>query len=190
MRSHLRLGLLAFAWLSVLTGIVYPLVVTAIAHVLFAGRASGSLLRRDGVVVGSELLGQPFRSPGYFWGRPSATSPFPFNASASGASNLGPTNPALVDAVTGRVHALREADPTNDAPAPVDLVTTSGSGLDPDVSPAAAYYQVGRVARARAIPLERVRQLVDDAVVAPTFGLLGEARVNVVRLNLALDAMR
>ncbi len=176
--------LLAF---SLLTGLLYPLVITGVAQVLFPQQANGSLIRDHGKVVGSALIGQAFDAPGYFWSRPSVTAPYPYNAGSSGASNLGPLNPALHDAVAARIKALREADPGNTAPVPVDLVTSSGSGLDPHITPAAAYFQVGRVARARGLPAGAVRELVRRQVEAPTFGVLGEARVNVLLLNRALD---
>jgi len=174
--------------LTALTGIVYPLVVTGIAQVLFPRQANGSFIMKDGKPVASELIGQPFDDPKYFWGRPSATSPFPYNAAASSGSNLGPTNPTLKKAVQERIDALHAADPGNTAPIPVDLVTASGSGLDPDISPAAALYQVPRVARARGLGQDAVRNLVEQNVEGRQFGFLGEPRVNVLKLNLALDA--
>ncbi|MFN8424309.1 MAG: potassium-transporting ATPase subunit KdpC [Anaerolineae bacterium] len=173
--------------LTALTGAVYPAVVTAIAHVVFPARANGSLVRAaDGRVVGSRLVGQAFEDPRYFWGRPSATGGHPYNAAASGGSNLGPTNPALTDAVQARVDALKAADPDNTAPIPVDLVTASGSGLDPDISPAAAAWQVGRVARSRGMPASAVSALVARQTEGRFLGLFGEPRVNVLQLNLAL----
>ena len=173
--------------LSVLTGIIYPLVVTGVARVAFPRAASGSVIVVDGKAVGSELIGQPFDDPRYFWSRPSATSSQPYNAGASSGSNLGPRNPALADAVKDRIKALRDADPDNKALVPVDLVTASGSGLDPDISIAAALYQVHRVAKARGVPDDMVRALVDANTLGRTFGILGEPRVNVLALNLALD---
>ena len=173
--------------LSVLTGVIYPFVVTGIARVAFPNAASGSLIVVDGKAVGSSLIGQPFDDHKYFWGRPSATSPQPYNAAASSGSNQGPRNPALADAVKERIKALRDADPDNNAPVPVDLVTASGSGLDPHISVAAAYYQLSRVAKARAMPEEKVRALADASTSGRTFGVLGEPRVNVLSLNLALD---
>jgi K+-transporting ATPase ATPase C chain len=186
---HCRSALGVFICLTLITGLVYPLIVTGLAQAWFPRQADGSLIFRDDKAVGSALIGQPFDDPKYFWSRPSATAPFPYNAASSGGSNLGPTNPALVAAVKARVAALRAADPENTAPVPVDLVTASASGLDPDISPAAADYQVGRVARVRRLPLEIVRKLVAEHIEARQFGILGEQRVNVLRLNLALDAM-
>jgi len=175
--------------LTLITGVAYPLAVTGAARALFPQQAGGSLVVADGQVVGSTLIGQPFDDPRYFWGRPSATGPFACNAGASTGSNLGPSNPALLDAVRGRVAALRAADPGQTGPVPVDLVTASGSGLDPEISPAAALYQVGRVARARGLPEGRVRALVELYNTGRTLGLLGEPRVNVLRLNMALDGL-
>jgi len=189
MASMIRPALTLLGLFTVLTGFVYPAIVTGIAQVAFAKQANGSLIRKDGQVIGSELIGQFFDEPGSFWSRPSATAPTPYNAGASTGSNLGPLNPALRDAVTQRVKALREADPGNNAPVPIDLVTTSGSGLDPHISPAAAYYQVARVARVRGLDPSRVRQLVDAHVEGRAFGLLGEPCVNVLELNLALNAL-
>ena len=173
--------------LSVLTGVLYPLVTWGIAQMVFPGAANGSLIEQEGKHVGSALIGQPFDAPKYFWSRPSATSPYPYNGAASSGSNLGPRNPALADAVAGRVKALRDADPGNAAAVPADLVTASASGLDPDISVAAAEYQVARVAKARAMPVDSVRALVAQNTEGRSFGVLGEPRVNVVRLNLALD---
>ena len=189
MKNILRPALVLFLVLTLLTGVAYPLAVTGAAKLLFAHQAAGSLILRDGKPVGSSLIGQNFTDTGHFWGRPSATSPMPYNASASGGSNLGPMNPALADAVKGRIDALRAADPGNMSPVPVDLVTASASGLDPHISPAAARYQAARVARVRHLPLEKVEQLVAQETEMPWLGLLGEARVQVLRLNLALDAL-
>jgi K+-transporting ATPase ATPase C chain len=183
----LRPVLVLFALLTALTGLVYPLVVTGIGKVAFPNQVSGSLVMRDGKAVGSALISQSFQDPKYFWGRLSATSPMPNNAAASGGSNFSATNPALLDAVKGRIAALKAADPGNRLPIPVDLVSASGSGLDPDISPAAALYQVGRVARARHMDPIKIRQAVLGAVEAPQWWILGEARVNVLLLNLALD---
>ena len=190
MKTILRPALVLFFILTLLTGVAYPLLVTGAAQLLFPDQAGGSLILRDGKPVGSSLIGQNFTDPGYFWGRPSATGPMPYNASASGGSNQGPLNPALVDAVKGRIDALRAADPGNAGPVPVDLVTASASGLDPHISPAAARYQAARVARVRGLPLEKVQQLVTQETETPLFGLLGEPRVHVLRLNLALDALK
>jgi K+-transporting ATPase ATPase C chain len=187
MRSLLRPALVLFALFSVLTGLAYPAAITAVAKLLFPAQSQGSLVLDGDRAVGSERVGQPFSDPGYFWGRPSATAPFANNAAASTGSNQGPMNPALRDAVTARVAALREADPGNDAPVPVDLVTASGSGLDPHVSPAAALYQVTRVARTRGLDAAAVRALVERHTEARSLGVLGEPRVNVLLLNLDLD---
>jgi len=186
-RNLLRPLLVLFTGLSVLTGLLYPWAVSGIGAVLFPAQSQGSLLMRDGVTVGSRLIAQSFREPRYFWGRLSATAPMPNNGSASGGSNFGPLNPALIEAVKGRIDALRAADPFNRSPIPVDLVTASASGLDPDISPAAALYQVPRVAAARHLDPGVVRRLTLDHVDPPQWGLFGEARVNVLMLNLALD---
>jgi K+-transporting ATPase ATPase C chain len=182
--------LLLFVLLTVLTGLVYPGLVTLVARVLFPEQAEGSVIVVDGQAVGSSLIGQPTTSPRYFHGRPSATGRVPYDAAASAASNLGPLNPALADAVVARTAALRAEDPDNAAPIPVDLVTASGSGLDPHISPAAAQWQVARVARVRALPEATVQQLVASCTEGRTFGLLGESRVNVLQLNLALDQLQ
>ena len=177
--------------MTALTGVAYPLLVTGAAQLAFPRQANGSLLHREGQVVGSELIGQAFAAPGLFWSRPSATGPAPYNAAASTGSNLGPTNPALTEAVRARVQALVAGeDGGAAAPVPVDLVTASGSGLDPHISPAAALWQVARVARARGLDPGRVRALVQAHVEGRTFGVLGEPRVNVLRLNLALESLR
>ena len=187
MFAHVRAAIVSLVLLSAVTGIAYPAVVTIIAQVVFPHQANGSLIVKDGKVVGSELIGQPFDDPKYFWGRPSATSPFGYNAGSSSGPNQSPTNPDLIKAVQARVDALRAADPANTAPVPVDLVTASGSGLDPHISPAAALYQVQRVAKARKMDAGAVRQLVEQHTEGRTFGVLGERRVNVLALNLALD---
>lgn len=186
--SELRPALVVFALLTLLTGIAYPLIVTSVGQVAFHGQVNGSIIRSGDRAVGSRLLGQPFSDPKYLWSRPSATGPHPYNGAVSSGSNQGPINPALETAVRDRVAALRAADPTNTAPVPVDLVTASGSGLDPHISPAAAEYQIGRVARARKMTEADVRKLVEAATEGRTFGILGEPRVNVLELNLALDA--
>lgn len=188
--SILRPALAFFAVLTLVTGLAYPLLVTGVAQTVFPSQAAGSIVMQGGKPVGSSLIGQNFADPKNFWGRPSATSPQPYNAAASSGSNQGPLNPALTDAVKGRIEALRAADPGNKAAVPVDLVTASASGLDPHISPAAARYQAGRVARARGLPLDKVQALVDQQVETPLLGLLGEPRVNVLQLNLALQALR
>ena len=185
--SELRPALVVFGLLTLLTGIVYPLVVTGVGQAAFHGQVNGSILQSGDRAVGSRLLGQPFSDPKYFWSRPSATGPQPYNGAVSSGSNQGPINPALETAVRDRVAALRAADPSNTAPVPVDLVTASGSGLDPHISPAAAEYQVPRVARIRKMTEADVRKLVAAATDGRTFGILGEPRVNVLELNLALD---
>lgn len=190
MKNILRPTLVLFLVLTLLTGVAYPLVVTGVAKTLFPEQAAGSLVSREGKVVGSALIGQNFSDPKHFWGRPSATGPMPYNASASSGSNQGPLNPALVDAVKGRVEALRAVDPGNTAAVPVDLVTASASGLDPHISPAAARYQVGRIAKLRGLRADNVQALVDAQTEKPWLGVLGESQVNVLRLNLALDALR
>ena len=189
MFRQVRSALLMFLALTLITGVAYPLLVTVAAQAIFPWQANGSLIICDGNSVGSALIGQSFDEPKYFWGRPSATTPMPYNAASSGGSNLGPTNPDLTKAVGQRIAALRKADPGNDAPIPVDLVTSSASGLDPHISPAAAEYQVGRVAKARGLDAQIVRQLVARHTEQRTLGLLGEPRVNVVELNLDLDGV-
>jgi len=184
----IRQSIVMLALLTLVTGVAYPLLATGLAQLLFPHAANGSLIERDGKTMGSELIGQAFSDPKYFWSRPSATAPFPDNSAASSGSNLGPTNPALADTIKQRVEALRAADPGNTAPVPVDLVTASGSGLDPHISPAAAEYQVARVARVRGVPTTDIRKRIVDATEGRTFGILGEPRVNVLRLNLALDS--
>lgn len=186
--SELRPALIVFALLTLLTGVIYPLAMTGIGQVAFNNQVNGSQIRQGGRIVGSRLLGQPFTSPKYFWSRPSATLPQPYNGAVSGGSNLGPTNPALESAVRDRIAALRAADPGNDASVPVDLVTASASGLDPHISPAAAELQVPRVARERNVGEDHIRKLVQQATQGRTLGIFGEPRVNVLELNLLLDA--
>jgi K+-transporting ATPase ATPase C chain len=188
MRSEIRPALLMLVVMTVITGVVYPLVVTGIAQLAFPHQANGSLITRNGVVVGSSWIGQEFSDPKYFWGRLSATSP-PYNASASSGSNLGPTNPALFRAVTARIAALRSADSTATLPVPVDLVTASGSGLDPHISLAAAEYQAPRVAKARRLSIDAVRARIAEHTTGRFLGVIGEPVVNVLELNLALDDM-
>ena len=190
MKFILRPALVLFALLTLVCGVLYPYAVTGIGSLAFASQAEGSLVVRNGQPVGSSLIGQAFSSPKYFWGRPSATSPMPNNATASGGSNLGPLNPALVDAVKGRIDALKAVDPANSAPIPIDLVTASASGLDPEISVAAAYYQAGRIARERKLTLDGVRSMIDQHKESQYFGFFGEPRVNVLTLNLALDQQR
>jgi K+-transporting ATPase ATPase C chain len=190
MLTYLKPAALMFMVWTALTGIVYPSLVTGLGQLLFPWQANGSLMERYGKPLGSRLIGQAFADPKYFWGRSSATLPFPYNAGASSGSNQGPTNPALIDAVKSRVQALRRADPDNHAPIPVDLVTASASGLDPHISPASAQYQISRVARARHLSEETIWQLVARYTEGRQFGLLGEPRVNVLRLNLALDGLK
>ena len=189
MFKQLRPVFMVFLLLTLVTGVVYPLIVTGVAQLIFPEKANGSLIGREGGVSGSALIGQPFDDPKYFWGRLSATPDFPYNSASSSGSNLGPSNPALADAVKGRVEALQKADPENKAPIPIDLVTASGSGLDPQISPAAAIYQASRVARLRGLSAERVAALVKDATEGRQWGFLGEPRVNVLKLNLALDRL-
>ena len=190
MKEQIRPALTLLLLLTVLTGVAYPLAVTGFAHLFFQDQANGSVITREGKVIGSTLIGQYFDKPEYFWSRPSATAPFAYNAEASGGSNLGPTNPALIEAVNARVATLRAADPVNDLAIPVDLVTASGSGLDPHISPAAAFYQLGRVARARGIEESVLRDLVAQHTQGRQLGVLGEPRVHVLLLNLALDERR
>ena len=190
MRSELRPALFLLVALHVLTGLVYPLVVTGVAQAVWPGKANGSIITVDGQPRGSALIGQPFSAPAYFWSRPSATSPMPYDGSASTGSNLGPTNPALLDLVRDRAAALRAADPRARGPIPADLVTASGSGLDPDISVAAALYQVPRVAAARRLAPAEVTTLVREHAKGRVLGLLGEPRVGVLELNLALDRLK
>jgi len=187
MKTLLRPAISLFVLLTVVTGLVYPLAVTLIARVAFPEAASGSLIVKDGKAVGARLIGQSFTAPGYFWGRPSATAPQPYNAAASGGSNLGPLNPALIEAVKGRIATLKAADPGNALPIPADLFTASASGLDPQISPAAADYQVERVARARQLDPAIVKAMVEKYTEQRQWGIFGEPRINVLELNLALD---
>jgi len=189
MNAIIRPALVLFASLTVVCSVLYPAVVTGIGRVAFAGQVAGSLVQADGKVVGSSLIGQSFTAPRYFWGRPSATSPMADNGAGSSGSNLGPLNPALADAVKGRIADLKAADPANPLAVPVDLVTASASGLDPDISPAAANYQAARVARARQLPLNVVQAIIDHHSQPQLFGFFGEPRVNVLAMNLALDAV-
>jgi K+-transporting ATPase ATPase C chain len=186
---HARQATVLLVIMMALTGIVYPLFITGVGQAFFHHKANGSLIVRNGQVAGSSLIGQPFSDPRYFWSRPSATTPYPYDGGASTGSNLGPTNPALLKAITDRIAALRAADPGNTAPVPIDLVTASGSGLDPDISPAAAEYQVARVARVRGLSAGVVQKLVAQYTEGRQLGFLGEPRVNVLGLNLALDAL-
>ena len=188
MRTEIRPALVTLLVLTVITGIVYPLAVTGVSQLVFPHQANGSLIRRGNLTVGSSWIGQPFSAPKYFWGRLSATSP-PYNAGASSGSNLGPLNPALVDAARARIDALRAADPEATGPVPVDLVTASGSGLDPHISPAAAEYQAARVAKARGIAVEEVRRQIAAHTTGRFLSLIGEPVVNVLELNLAMDAL-
>jgi len=183
----MRPVLISLIVFTILTGIIYPLAVTGIAQLFFPAQANGSIILKDGKPVGSALIGQPFDHPKYFWGRPSATAPFPYNAAASSGSNLAQSNPALLEQAKGRIAALRDADPEAPESVPVDLVTASGSGLDPQISPAAAAYQINRVARARGLDVAKVRTLVAHYTEGRQFGILGEPRINVLKLNLALD---
>jgi K+-transporting ATPase ATPase C chain len=185
-----RPTLVIFVALTLLTGVIYPLAVSGVAWVLFPSPAHGNLIIRDANVIGSRLIGQPFDDDKYFWSRPSATGPYPYNGGVSSGSNLGPINPALLDAVKQRISDAKSKHPDQQGDVPIDLVTASGSGLDPHISPAAAYYQVGRIARVRNLTEDKVRALVGDHVEGRTLGLLGEPRVNVLLLNLALDELK
>ena len=187
MKKLLRPAVSLFVLLSFITGVVYPLATTGIARVIFPHQAAGSIIILNGKAVGSSLIGQNFTDPKYFWGRPSATAPQPYNGTASGGSNLGPLNPALTDAVKSRIDALKAADPANTMPIPADLVTDSGSGLDPHISLEAAEYQAPRIAKARGIPIEKVNELIVQHTIGRQWGIFGEPRVNVLELNLALD---
>jgi potassium-transporting ATPase KdpC subunit len=188
--KSLRTSVITIVLFTVLTGFIYPLIVTGISQIIFPGRANGSMITKGERAIGSELIGQPFSSPKYFWSRPSATTPYAYNAAASTGSNYGPLNPALLDATGKRVKELRDADPQNSNPVPVDLVTASGSGLDPHISVAAALYQVPRVARSRSVSEGVVKSLVNQHTEGRTLGILGEPRVNVLKLNIALDEMK
>jgi K+-transporting ATPase ATPase C chain len=190
MLGQIRPAIVSLALFTILTGLAYPLIVTGIAQTLLPSQANGSLMVRNGKAIGSVLIGQPFDDPKYFWGRLSATTPFAYNAAASSGSNLGPTNEALLKTVQSRVDVLRAADPGNEAPIPVDLVTASASGLDPQISAAAALYQVRRVARTRGLDNDTIRRLVEQHTEDRQFAILGEPRVNVLNLNLALDALK
>jgi K+-transporting ATPase ATPase C chain len=190
MKTLLRPALTLLVLLSAITGVVYPLLVTGIGKTVFPHAAGGSLILKDGKPVGSELIGQNFSDPKYFWGRPSATSPQPYNGTASGGSNQGPLNPALTDAVKGRIDAIKAVDPDNKLPLPTDLVSASASGLDPHISPAAANYQIERVSRARQVSASQVAALIEANTEGRQWGIFGEARVNVLRLNLALDELK
>lgn len=190
MKNLIRPVLVLFVALTVIAGLVYPLVVTAVGHVVFPQQASGSLIEQDGKVVGSAVIGQQFDAPYYFWGRLSATTPNPYNAQNSGGSNIGPTNPALADEVKGRIDALKAAGTDMSQPVPADLVTSSASGLDPEITPAAAAYQAARVAKERGLTLDQVNELVGRNTSGRQFGIFGEARVNVLKLNLALDDLK
>ncbi len=189
MTSIVRPALVLFVALTVVTGVAYPLAVTGIAKAVFPSQAAGSLIEKDGKTVGSVLIGQSFSDPRNFWGRPSATSPMANNAANSGGSNQGPLNPALIDAVKGRIAALKAADPDNKAPIPVDLVTASASGIDPHISVAGANYQAARVAAARKLPVAQVQTLIEQSTEGQLLGFIGEPRVNVLKLNLALAAL-
>ncbi|MGC3964758.1 MAG: potassium-transporting ATPase subunit KdpC [Rhodocyclaceae bacterium] len=188
--EELRPAVSVFILLTLVTGVLYPAGITAIAQTIFPKQANGSVIERDGKVVGSSLIGQSFSDTRYLWGRPSATAPQPYNGLASSGSNLGPLNPVLAETVAARIEALRKANPTQQGPVPQELVTASASGLDPHISPAAAHWQVPRIASARGLPAERVAAIIDAETERPTLGLFGEARVNVLRVNLALDDMK
>jgi potassium-transporting ATPase KdpC subunit len=190
MRRQLKIALIFLGLFTLITGIIYPLVVTGIADIFFRRQAEGSLIQENGSAVGSALIGQPFSDPKYFWGRLSATVPFPYNAASSAGSNYGPSNPLLLDAVQARIEALATIDPDNKQPVPVDLVTYSASGLDPDISVAAANYQINRVARYRGLSVNQVSNLVKRFTKGRQFGILGEPRVNVLQLNRSLDALQ
>lgn len=188
--NQIKTALILLLLLTVLTGLIYPLAVTALAQLFFLSEANGSLIKQNGQTIGSRLIGQSFTSAAYFWGRPSATTPYPYNGNASSGSNLGPSNPALLNTVKGRIAQLQQADPQNNQAIPVDLVTASGSGLDPEISPFAAQYQVPRIAKVRQIPETEVYALINQHSKNRTWALLGEPRINVLELNIALDHLR
>ena len=190
MKETLRPAITLFLGLTIITGAIYPLVTTAIGKTLFPSQVQGSLVKQGDIIVGSTLIGQNFTDAKYFWGRPSATGPYPNNAAASSGSNLGPLNPALMEAIKGRLAALKQSDSDNVLPVPVDLVTASASGLDPEISPAAANYQINRVAKARGLQADQVVAVVQTNTQARQLGILGEPRVNVLALNMALDALK
>lgn len=190
MLTQLRPAIVILLIMTLLTGVAYPLLITGVGQLVFPDQANGSLITRDGTILGSSLIGQPSEDARYFWGRPSATTPFPGNGVSSAGSNLGPTNSDLVKAVKERIAALKKSHPEQSGPIPVDLATASASGLDPHISPAAAEYQVKRIAKVRILTVERVRSLVAEHTEGRTLGLLGEPRVNVLQLNLALDAIK
>ncbi len=190
MKNLIRPAITLFILISLITGLLYPFAVTSIAQIAFPEQAAGSLLKRDDEIIGSTLIGQNFSGPTFFWGRPSATSPMPYNAANSGGSNLGPTNPALIESVSERIQKLRASHPGKEDKIPTVLVTTSASGLDPHISPAAAYYQVERVATARGIDVTIIKSLVDRSIETPQWGVFGDSRVNVLRLNLALEELQ
>lgn len=185
--KQLKTAFLLLIFFTIFTGFIYPALVTAVAQLLFPWQANGSLITQNNTIIGSKLIGQSFTDLKYFWGRPSATSPYPYNALSSAGSNLGPSNPILIAEIKQRIEVLHKADPENKQLIPVDLVTTSGSGLDPDISPLAAYYQIHRVAKARGLSDEVVKKLIDNHITGRVFGILGEPRVNVLQLNIALD---
>lgn len=185
--KQLKIAIILFVIFTIMTGVLYPLLITGFAQLVFPWQANGSLIQENGTAVGSQLIGQSFTSPNYFWGRPSATIPFPYNAASSAGSNMGPSNPDFLATIKQRVMNLTQWDPNNKQAVPVDLVTASGSGLDPDISPAAAYFQVQRIAQARGISAASIQALIQRLTVYRTFGILGEPRVNVLQLNLGLD---
>lgn len=189
MKNLLRPALVLFIGLTFITGVIYPILTMVIGKTIFPRQAEGTLIEQNGRLIGSALIGQNFSEPKYFWGRPSATTPYPYNAAASAGSNQGPLNPALIDAVRTRIFLLQQADPENPLPVPIDLVTASASGLDPEISPAAARYQINRVAKARHLLPQRIRELISQHTEDRQLWILGEPRVNVLKLNLALDAL-